>query len=249
MGGRDMTPPEPSSASWAAEAAPAASLALRPSVTWFSDAVRVLRNDLHLYARTALAFSLRPARFASEWRDQRRRALNPLAFLGTALALGSPISLIISHFVAGNDQSSDPWKAFLFDQIGPYAQYAVLGLLAHGFLRLLGGRSPLLATMGIVLFAGGGPALIVDLATQPLDIVLGRAAASEDTTATLWLAALTITSIAAANLAFFVSFARGLAGLHGVGTWRPFLALSAAYLVIVGLRYGFYRVLEQPWAS
>lgn len=213
--------------------------------SWFADAVRVIRTDLVMYARTAAAMSLRPARFAAEWRDQRRRALNPVAFLGTALALSSPLTLAVRHFAGpGDDGDGTLWDAFLADQVAPYVQYSLLGLVTHGLLRLLGGRQPLLATMGIVLYAGGGPAMLVDLMSLPLDLLLGRIAASATTTTNAVVSTLTAATIVAANLAFFITFARGLAGLHRVALWRPVLALVLAYVVLAGARIAFFALLQ-----
>jgi hypothetical protein len=223
---------------------PPEAAAAAPAVDrWLADAWRVIREDLIRYAQTALAMSLRPARFAADWGQGQRRALNPVAFLGTALAVSSPIFLAFGHFT-GQDERGSLWNAFLADQVAPYIQYAALGLLAHALLRLLGGRQPLLATLAIVLFAAGGPAMIVDLITLPLDPVLARAAASEDTPTNLALTLMSTASIAAANLVFFVTFARGLSGLHAVRIWRPLLALAGAYLVLVAIRYGIFSLLE-----
>jgi hypothetical protein len=216
-----------------------------PVQRWLADAWRVIRNDLIAYARTTVDVSLRPARFAAEWSQGQRRALNPVAFLGTALAVSSPIFLAFAY-LAGQDQRGSLWNAFLADQVAPYIQYAGLGLLAHGLLRLLGGRQSLLGTLAIVLFAGGGPAMLADLLTLPFDPILARAAASEDTPVTLALILMSTASVAAANLAFFVTFARGLAGLHGVQTWRPLVALAGAYLLLGVFRYAFFSLLE--WA-
>jgi hypothetical protein len=213
-----------------------------PSATgWLADAAASLRYDVVMFARTAVAMSLAPRRFAAEWREGQRRALNPVAFLGTALAVGSLPTLLVNHFVprAGD---GGPFAAFFADQVMPYIQYTLLGLMAHGLLHLLGGRQRLLATVGVALFAGGGPAMLVDLATVPLDLMLGQAAASADTAANAVIAVLTTASIAAANLAFFVSFAQGLAGLHGVRLWRPVLALVGAYVVLAGLRIGYFKL-------
>ena len=212
---------------------------------WLADAIAALRLDLVLYARTAVAMSLRPMRFAAAWREGHFRALNPLAFLGTALAVSSPAILAVSHF-AGRDGGAEVdslWDAFLADQIAPYLQFTLLGLMAHGLLRLSGARQPLLLTIAIALYAGGGPAMFIDVLTLPLDLLLANVAASSDTTANVLLTAVSIASIAAANLAFFVSFARGLAGLHALPLWRPVLALVGAYLVLAGLRIVFFKLV------
>jgi hypothetical protein len=211
------------------------------ATSWLSDATASLRYDIVMFARTALAMSIAPRRFAADWRDGQRRALNPVAFLGTALAAGSLPTLIMNHLVprAGDEGL---FQAFFIDQILPYIQYTLLGLIAHGLLRLMGGRQTLLPTVGIALFAGGGPALLVDVLTMPLDAVLGQTAASADSASNAFITAVTTASIVAANLAFFVSFGQGLAGLHQMRLWRPMLALSGAYVVLAVLRIVYFKL-------
>lgn len=227
-----------------AEAAPAAADApATPASAWFAEALRTVRYDLVMFVRTAVAMTVAPTRFAADWRDQRLRALNPLAFLGTAIAVGSPPALAVSHFAGQTGADGGLWDAFVADQVAPYVQYFLLGVIAHGLLRVLGGRQRLLGTVGIALFAGGGPAMLIDLLTLPLDLLLGKLAASGDTAAASAITALTTASIVAANLAFFVAFARGLAGLHGVRLWRPVLALALAYVVLLALRIAFFLVV------
>jgi hypothetical protein len=212
--------------------------------SWLSGAFRSVRDELRLFLATVVAVSLRPAAFAADWRDRRRKALNPLAFLGTALAFSSPPTLMVSHFGGLQDGGGSLWDAFLSDQVAPYVQYVLLGILAHGFLRLLrGGSQKLLATVGIALYAGGGPAMLVDLLTLPIDVGLARVAASADTLTNVVLQGLAVASIMAANVAFFVTFALGLGGLHRVRPWRPALALSLAYLLLVGVRIAFFKLI------
>ena len=214
---------------------------------WLSGAYHGVRDELGLFLRTVAAVSLRPAAFAAEWRDRRSKALNPLAFLGTALAFSSPPTLLVSHFAGLGEEGGSLFAAFLSDQVAPYVQYVLLGVLAHGFLRLLGGSQKLLATVGIALYAGGGPAMAVDLLTLPLDVALARAAQSAGSQTTVIVHGLTVASIAAANVAFFVTFALGLGGLHRVRPWRPVVALSLAYLLLMVGRVAFFELLQR-WA-
>jgi hypothetical protein len=213
-----------------------------PHSSWVTSALAGIRNELRLYLRTALAVSLRPAAFAAEWREGTRDALNPLAFLATALAFSSPPTLAVSHFAGLQEQGGSLWDAFLADQVAPYVQYVLLGIFAHGFLRLLGGSQRLLATVAIALFVAGGPAMAIDLLTLPLDVTLGHVAASAESASNFALQVLTVASIAGANLAFFVIFALGLAGLHRLRWWRPALALLAAYLLLMVLRILFFKL-------
>jgi hypothetical protein len=211
---------------------------------WLAGAYHGVRDELRLFLRTVAAVSLRPASFASEWRDRRRTALNPLAFLGTALAFSSPPTLIVGRFAGLEAEGGTLWDAFLSEQVAPYVQYVLRGVLAHGFLRLLGGSQKLLATVGIALYAGGGPAMAVDLLTLPLDVALGRAAASAGTLSNVILQGMSVASIAAANVVFFVTFVLGLGGLHRLRPWRPALALSLAYLLLMVGRIVFFKLLQ-----
>jgi hypothetical protein len=211
--------------------------------SWLVEAFRGIRAELVLFLRTVVAVSVRPEAFAAEWRDRRRKTLNPLAFLGTALALSSPLTLAVAHFGRLQNEPGTLWDAFLSDQVAPYLQYVLLGIFAHGVLRVLGGKQRLISTVGMALYAGGGPAMVVDLVTSPLDLAIARLARSEDTAQNALLLGLTVASIAAANVVFFVTFARGLAGLHGVRLWRPLLALSAAYVILVLVRLVFFKMV------
>ena len=218
-----------------------ASVGVPPS--WLAGAYHGVRDELRLYLRTVAAVSLRPATFAAAWRDRRQTALNPLAFLGTALAFSSPPTLIVGRFAGLGEEGGTLWDAFLSDQVAPYVQYLLLGVLAHGLLRLLGGSQKLLATVGIALYAGGGPAMAADLLTLPLDVALSRAAASAGTTSNVIWQGMSVASIAAANVAFFVTFVMGLGGLHRLRPWRPALALSLAYLLLMVGRIVFFKLL------
>jgi hypothetical protein len=210
---------------------------------WLRAAYQAVHEELSLFLSTVVAVSLRPALFARQWRERQRQALNPLAFLGTSLALSSPPSLIVAHFAGLESPGGSVWEAFLSDQVAPYLQFVLLGLFAHGALRLLGGREKLLGTIGIALYAGGGPAMVVDLLALPADVVLARVVASPESHTGATLQGLTVISMGAANAAFLVTFAGGLAGLHGLRLWRPIVALAFAYLLLVLLRLGYFTIV------
>jgi hypothetical protein len=215
----------------------------RGAPDWLGAAHRAIREELRLFLSIVLAVSLRPALFARQWRERQRETLNPLAFLGTSLAFSSPPALIVAHFAGLEQSDGSLWQAFLSDQVAPYLQYVLLGVFAHGVLRLLGGRERLLATVGIALYAGGGPAMVVDLLALPADVALARLVASPESHTGLALQGLTVTSMGAANAAFLITFAGGLAGLHGLRLWRPVVALAFAYLLLVAVRLAFFTVV------
>src|SRR5687767_4484308 len=84
---------------------------------WLASALHGIRSELRLFLATLVAVSLRPAAFAADWRERRRQPLNPLAFLGTALAFSSPPMLAVAHFAGLQDDEGTLWDAFLSDQI------------------------------------------------------------------------------------------------------------------------------------
>jgi hypothetical protein len=212
---------------------------------WLGGVIEGIRHEVQVFLATVAAVSLHPATFAEQWRDCRREAPNPLAFLGTALAVSSPPTLMVSHFARLQEDGGTLWDAFLSDQVAPYVQYVLLGVLAHGLLRLLGGTQKLRATVAIALYSGGGPAMVVDLFTLPLDVALKSVAASPDSLTNGVLQGLAVASIAAANVAFFVTFAIGLGGLHRLRLLRPALALAVAYFLLAVLRVGFFELLAR----
>jgi hypothetical protein len=57
------------------------------------------------------------------------------------------------------------------------------------------------------------------------------------------LQGMSVASIAAANVVFFVTFVLGLGGLHRLRPWRPALALSLAYLLLMVGRIVFFKLL------
>jgi hypothetical protein len=208
---------------------------------WLREAVHNVLLELALFFRTAAAITFRPRRFAAEWGAGEVQGLNPLAFLATSLAITGPI-LILSERLPSQAEANPLWRD-LVSPLGPYAQFLVLGLLCHAFLRLLGGRRGLLATVGISLYAGGGPAAAVDLVTLPLQLLVDKAASDPDTLFAPFLQGLGLVSVTAANVAFVVTFALGVAGMHGVRLWRPALALMGSYLLLVALRVGIFTLL------
>jgi len=129
---------------------------------WVRDGLRQFADEVRLFLRTALDFTLHPARFAREWASGTRHALNPLGFLATALAVSGAARVLFAHVMHQSDDAGGPWRAAL-GAVTPFAYYLALGMVQHGVLRLFGSRRRLRDSCGMALYAGGGPALFSQL--------------------------------------------------------------------------------------
>src|SRR5207245_10400764 len=105
---------------------------------WIADGARQVRDEIALFLVTLRDFTLRPGRFAAEWADGSRRALNPIAFLLNSLAVVFPYSLIWKH-VLGRTTAEAPFWLDLVKPLVYVATNLLVATLCHAFLRL-GGR-------------------------------------------------------------------------------------------------------------
>src|SRR5207248_2995049 len=96
----------------------------------------------------------RPQRFSADWYSGRQRALNPLGFVATALAVSGFVGLVIPDPTRNVQQTllTELAQASL-----PYVYYASVGIVSHPLLRLFGSQRALSASIGVALFTGGGP--------------------------------------------------------------------------------------------
>ena len=124
---------------------------------WLADAVRNVLGELRLFGRTYWGITVHPMRFAEEWASGRSRALNPLAFMATSGSLLAGLHQVMS--LLGYPTGGDSFAAQILESIGPFAQYAVIGVLVHVALLGVKPKRRLLDSLGIALYAGG-PAMI-----------------------------------------------------------------------------------------
>src|SRR5438132_9210100 len=139
-----------------------AEAAREQSPDWIAEAIRNAKGELALFARTAIGFSLHPGRFAAGWVAGKERALNPLAFLATSAALLTGLRAVLAATYKVNAPDAG-LVGQVADVLGPYAHYALLGVIAHGVFRLTGSTARLRDSLAVALFAGGGPAAIAEL--------------------------------------------------------------------------------------
>src|SRR5438309_5709466 len=129
---------------------------------WIRGALRAIAHEWGDYGRGAGSATVAPARFAREWADGERDALNPFACIANALALVT-VSEVLWRYIAHGGGDMPPW----FDLLRPALQLfnsAVTVSLFHFPLVLLGGRRPWRTSFGIALFVASGPMVPLYLA-------------------------------------------------------------------------------------
>jgi hypothetical protein len=202
----------------------------------------VTLRELRSFLRTAAAVTARPARFAASWAAGEREALNPLGFMATAAAIVT-IAASVGARVAPLPGGSSTLLGEALDSLGPYVHYVALGLICHAVLRVAGSRRPVLGSVAMSLFLGGGPSTIATLIEVAMFLTLSR-----------WLGKVNFTGpelthlpVLAAGVVVWtvrigvaVCFVRAFAGLHRVRTVWALLGLVVA-LAITGLIFGLLQ--------
>ncbi len=209
---------------------------------WVRDGLRQLADEVRLFLRTAVDFTLRPSRFASEWATGARHALNPLGFLATALAVVGPANVLFAHVVHASDDSSSLWRE-VFAALTPFGYYVALGTLQHGVLRLFGSRRRWSDSCAMALYAGGGPALFAHLTMLTIALALYRATGqllANDPRNPVQLAVIVGAMLSFGLFLTCLSLAQ--AALHGVRGWRMAVANVVALLVTAS----FFALARPP---
>ncbi len=206
---------------------------------WVRETIAVTRSEIRHFAATVNGFCRHPSRFSAAWMAGQTRALNPLGFLATALA----ISGTVGSLVPGNDEGGILGN--LAAATLPYAYYVLLGVLCHPLLRLAGSTRPLRATVAISLFAGGGPGLLValggDLMVCLRVALFGAYKGSVAAGVPPWAQPPLLLLLFVPMLFLLASLALGLGGLHGLRRGRAAVALLIALLlsaVLLGVLHG-----------
>jgi hypothetical protein len=222
------------------------SISIHPDIqNWLLDGLHHTWESFERFFRTGARMMVQPRQFAADWAHGELRAFNPLGFFATSVGVTSTLGLLVGRLV--RPSASHTSVEFLVHEFDPYLQYFLLGLLCHAFLKLFGVKRPWFLTLGVSLFAGGGPAAAADLLTEALTVVISLGAgASESLTASV-VSTVAVGGILVANLAFFVTFALGLAGIHRLKHWRIIVALLGAQVTLALLRVLFFKALL--WGS
>jgi hypothetical protein len=193
---------------------------------WLGEAVRQSVDELRAFFLTAYEATVRPARLASTWSIGERRALNPVAFLATSLA----ITGTAQHFLAlarGKSDGASTLTDELIENAFPYAVFLTAGLLCHYIVARHGRKPPLRGTLGIALYAGGGPAALLRVFDNILFPTDGDRFRRLHTGVDLLGYAV-----------FILAFADAIVGLHRVRRWRAIWAIVGSF-ILMGLVAGF----------
>jgi hypothetical protein len=211
---------------------------------WIREAITQAREELARFAATVRSFMRQPERFSADWFAGRQRALNPLGFAASALAISGLVALCVPP----PDVTTKRTLLIELAQAGlPYLYYAAVGIVSHPLLRLFGSRRPLSASIGVALFAGGGPGLIAtcsaELAYSLRTWIFGYQR-SLFFNLPVWAKAGVLLIICVPLIGFFVMLMLAMAGLHGLPRWRAVAAVSLSLLilaVVLGALHRFVR--------
>ena len=217
---------------------------------WLVDGFHHVAEQFALLFATAARFTRHPRQFSIDWAEGRFRAFNPLAFFATAAGVTGTLGVLVERATAGEGARAVSTMGFVLQEVEPYASYFLLGLLCHLCLvPLVGrGRRPWHTTLGISLFAGGGPAAAADILVFGLQVGLKIGSDDSEAVASAAVDYLAAGSILLANGVFLVAFAAGLAGVHRVRLWRILVALVAALALLSAIRVALFKlVIPQEW--
>ncbi len=212
------------------------------SPDWVRDAAIRSIDEVRTFTVNGALFIARPGWFAREWIEGRLRALNPLAVLATgAGVLGVARALL--DLILGRGPAAQGLLESVRDAVAPFAHYAMLGLFCHLLLRP---RRRLRDSLGVALFAGGGPGVASALLVYAAGIALWYWAGRPPVIHAGLLGSLPplqarlLLWIAYSGYALFLAcLSLGLRALHRVPLWRAVLATVVAVLfagALFGLR-------------
>jgi hypothetical protein len=210
--------------------------------TWIREAFVATREEIARFVATLVGFMRRPGRFCDDWFAGRQRALNPLAFVGTALAVSGFVGLFVP-----NPQGNGGVLAGLATAILPYVYYAAVGIISHPLLRLFGSTRRLSASIGVALFAGGGPGLVATVSTQvTFSLRTWRFGYSPQLLLHLRLLPTLVFGVLvfAPLLSFFVMLMLAMAGLHALPRWRAVAAVALSLLILAVVLGGLHHLVN-----
>ena len=212
---------------------------------WVRESLRVAADELRRFVATALAFTLRPARFSAAWLAGETTALNPLGFVATAIAVSGAAAALLAG--GGNAGGGGLWD-LLTGAVAPYAYYIALGALCHPIMRWFGSRRRLRASVAVALFAGGGPGLVLLLACYACEaarqLLFGLHTGSLLRGLPLWAQLVFLVVFGGAALLFIITLARGQRGVHGARSGHAAVALTFSLVASALVLGALHRRVE-----
>jgi hypothetical protein len=198
---------------------------------WLAEAARAVTHEWQAYFRTVSAVIRHPARFAREWADGTRNALNPLAYALNAGAIIVPWVLVLSRLLRRDMPNMPLWVDALQSARG------LLGALwyilpGHFALRLVGGKRPLRTSCAIFIYFWCGPLALWTFVIMPWAALYWRPGAP---TSPL-IRATNHVAFAAFVLIFAFYSTTMLAATHRLRLWRAVVAVVGMFALNWGLR-------------
>ncbi|HEX7702382.1 MAG TPA: hypothetical protein VF403_16700 [Kofleriaceae bacterium] len=203
----------------------------RGAPTWLRDGFGAMSHEAHSYLETTWALVRRPSKFAAEWFEGTRTAMNPLAMLATGATLVAATRQLGATVL--DLPHPDSLIAAIASALGPYAHYIVLGLFFH--LTMIMGRSRrdrsvrVTDTVALSLYAGAGPAALTESIGWLLLCALEPLGHGELMRSVMLGVAFTV---------FCFVLATVLGALHRPSPWRVVLAFVLAF-PLTGLLFGY----------
>ena len=201
----------------------------RGAPAWLRDGFGATWHEVRSYLETTWALVRRPSKFATEWFEGTRTAMNPLAMLATGATLVAATRQLGATVL--DLPHPDSLITAIASALGPYAHYVLLGLLFHlTMVPCARDRSIRVTdTVALSLYAGAGPAAVAES--------LG------------WLVLSALESLGHHQLmvgvmlgvafsVFCFVLATALGALHRPSPWRIGLAFALAF-PITGLVFGY----------
>lgn len=212
---------------------------------WVAEARQKYSLRLRDYLEQTQDFTWRPRHTAREWISGAREFLNPVRYLALGFAAVVAVRHIGELHVLG-PPNEDASLAALFSK--PWASQVLVLLLAaftHPWLRWMGSRSPLRASIAMSFFAFAGPAVVLEVGAWTVSMVWHSFAGG----APLWPLVPEIgpsqqevpavhyshypAPVMVISYASFFWFGGTMIGVHGLEWWRGLIGLVAGTLSLM----------------
>ncbi len=141
---------------------------------WPAELWHALTHEWRAYVSAVVGMTRTPRRFAAEWADGARAALNPALCALNAAALIGGWTLACHRVLDRRPDLELPLWAEALKPIMVFVEVLFAVLPAHAALRLVGVRRPLRTTVGVMLYAFSGPIALVGLISAAITPFLER---------------------------------------------------------------------------
>src|SRR5580698_6115041 len=106
-------------------------------MNWAREAIDAALDETRGYLSTAWGFARHPGVFSAEWAAGERRAMNPLGFFASSLAVIGVLGQL-DRFWPAPGESKPSFLRDVLEALGPYVHAVALALLIHLLLRARG---------------------------------------------------------------------------------------------------------------